>query len=69
MDFTLWYPRGEEGTRPEGEVSVAQFLYIDMYEDGMAQRVEEANKELEAYYAEQDAKKEPVIPRSLTEPP
>ena len=57
MDFTLWYPRGEEVTRPEGEVSVAQFLYADIYEDGMAQRVEEADEALKDYYAEQDAKK------------
>ena len=57
MDFTLWYPRGEEGTRPEGEGSGAQFLYADIYEDGMAQRVEEADEALKDYYAEQDAKK------------
>ena len=56
MDFTLWYPRPEEGTRPDGEVSVADFPYDAIYKDRMIDRVEEADKVLKAYYAEQDAK-------------
>lgn len=56
MDFTLWYPRPEEGQRPDGEVSVADFPYDAIYEDGMIDRVEKADKALKAYYAEQDAK-------------
>ena len=57
MDFTLWYPKPVEGKRVEGEVSVAQFLYQDIHEDGMVDRVEAADKALKEYYAEQDAKK------------
>ena len=57
MDFTLQYPLPEEGMRPDGEVSVADFPYDAIYEDGMINRVEEADNALKAYYAEQDAKK------------
>lgn len=57
MDFTLQYPRPEEGKRPEGEVSVAQFPYDDIREDGMIDRVKAADQILREYYAEQDAKK------------
>ena len=56
MDFTLWYPKPEEGTRPDGDVSVVDFPYDAFYEAGMTDRVEEADKALKAYYAEQDAK-------------
>ena len=57
MDFTLLYPRSEDETRPDGEVSVNGFLYDEIYEDGMIERVAEADRALKAYYAEQDAKK------------
>ena len=57
MDFTLQYPLPEEGMRPDGEVSVDGFLYDAIYEDGMIERVAEADRALKAYYAEQDAKK------------
>ena len=56
MDFTLQYPLPEEGMRPDGEVSVADFPYDAIYKDGMIDRVAEADKALKAYYAEQDAK-------------
>ena len=56
MDFNLWYPRAEDETRPDGEVSVDGFQYDAIYEDGMIERVEEADRALKAYYAEQDAK-------------
>lgn len=56
MDFTLQYPLPEEGMRPDGEVSVDGFLYDAIYEDGMIERVAEADRALKAYYAEQDAK-------------
>lgn len=57
MDFTLQYPRPEEGQRPEGEISVADFPYDEIYDDGMPDRVIEADKALKAYYEEQDAKR------------
>ena len=57
MDFTLQYPRPEEGRRPEGEVSVAHFPYSDIYEDRMVDRVKAADHALREYYAKQDEKK------------
>lgn len=57
MDFELQYPRPTDGKRPEGDVSVAQFLYEDIYEDGMVERVEAADKALKEYYAKLDSKK------------
>lgn len=57
MDFTLWYPRPEEGMRPEGEVHVAHFPSDAIYAEGMVERVIEADKALDEYYAAQDAKK------------
>lgn len=43
MSFTLEYPMPAQGQRPEGSVRVSQFLYEDIYEDGMAERVAQAN--------------------------
>ena len=57
MDFTLQYPKPEEGKRPEGEVSVANFPYDEIYEDGMIDRVIAADNALKEYNAEQDAQK------------
>ena len=51
------YPQSEDETRPDGEVSVNGFLYDEIYEDGMIERVAEADRALKAYYAVQDAKK------------
>ena len=39
MDFTLQYPRPKEGQRPQGEVSVADFPYDEIYDDEMPDRV------------------------------
>jgi len=59
IDFVLEYPRKEEGgTIKEGRVNVEGFLYSDIYEDGLVERVRVADEELNAYYAEQDAEKE-----------
>lgn len=57
IDFTLEYPKSEDGKRPEGEVSIKNFSYEDIYEDGMIDRVQDADKALKAYYEEQDSKK------------
>lgn len=49
IDFTLQYPKPEEGQRPEGEIRIKNFVYEDIYEDGMMERVQEADKALKAY--------------------
>ncbi len=55
MDFTLEHPKPMEGMRNEETVSARGIAYGDIREDGMAERVEAADKALNAYYAEQDA--------------
>jgi len=58
IDFVLEYPRVPEGgNSKEGRVNVEGFLYADIYEEGLVERVREADAELNAYYEEQDAKK------------
>lgn len=56
INFILWHPRSDEGIRPEGSIRVEEFLYEDIYEEGLAERIETADAALKAYYAEQDAK-------------
>ncbi len=55
MDFTLEHPKPTEGQRNEETVSARGIAYEDIREDGMAERIETADKALKAYYAEQDA--------------
>ncbi|MBQ9987661.1 MAG: hypothetical protein IJP28_04710 [Erysipelotrichales bacterium] len=57
MDFNLWYPKREDGSREDGRVNVHDFMYEDIYEEGMVERVIEAHNALEEYYAIQDSKK------------
>lgn len=57
MTFVLHPPKPEDGPYPEEEVRVEHFLYEDIYEEGMTQRVQEAHAELMAHYAGLDAKK------------
>lgn len=55
MDFTLL--TSEEERQGEENFRVSQFLYEDIYEDGMVERVQKAKEELDAYYAKEDAKR------------
>ena len=58
IDFVLEYPRKPEGgNTKEGRVNVEGFLYSDIFEEGLVERVRIADEELNAYYAEQDAKR------------
>lgn len=59
IDFVLEYPRKEEGgTVKEGRVNVEGFLYSDIYEEDLVERIRVADEALNAYYAEEDAKKQ-----------
>ena len=53
IDLTLQYPLPEEGPRPDDHLSVADFPYGQIVPEGLEQRVEEAHRALEAYYAAQ----------------
>ena len=58
IDFVLEYPRKEEGgTIKEGRVNIEGFLYSDIYEEGLVERVRVADEALNAYYEEQDRMK------------
>lgn len=56
MNFNLQYPISKDGQRKEGEIRVHNFLYEDIMEEGMEDRVVEAHKALEEYYKELDTK-------------
>ena len=62
IDFVLEYPRKPEGgTTKEGRVEADGFLYTDIYEEGMIERVSAANDAANAYHAEQDRKTKELI--------
>lgn len=55
IDFVLEYPRKPEGgNTKDGRVNVEGFLYSDIYEEGLVERVRIADEKLNAYYEEQD---------------
>ena len=65
IDFVLEYPRKEEGgTIKEGRINVEGFLYSDIYEEGLVERVRIADEELNAYYEEQDRLKKELFENS-----
>ena len=62
IDFVLEYPRKPEGgNTKEGRINVENFLYEDIYPEGLENRVHIANEKLNAYYAEQDAKNKELM--------
>ena len=65
IDCVLEEPKTEmeaDGTPKESpRVEVMDFLYSDIYEEGLVERVREANQETIEYYAEQDKLKEAEI--------
>ena len=59
IDLVLEYPKPvDDSPRKEGRVETMEFLYDDMYEEGMVERVDAANEAAIAHHAEADAKKE-----------
>ena len=58
IDCVLEYQKNEDSSKKqEGRVEVRDFLYADIYEDGMVERVKASDEAAKAYYAEQDAEK------------
>ena len=43
--------------RPEGEINLKDFLYSDIYEEGMIERVEKCVQKTKDYYNKQDKEK------------
>lgn len=56
IDFTLEKPRNEEGTPNSDDTSiiVEHFLYEDIYEENLEQRISKAEKDLKKYYEKMD---------------
>jgi uncharacterized protein YqgQ len=57
IDCVLEYPKLEDGKRREERVEVMNFLYSDIYEEGIVERVRTADEAAKAYYEDQDAEK------------
>ncbi|UWG96559.1 hypothetical protein LPY66_16970 [Dehalobacter sp. DCM] len=58
IDFVLEKPRLDEKPNPDDPaIRVSGFLYSDIYENGLEQRIEVAHDALQKYYAEEDAKR------------
>ena len=55
MDCVLEYPKPESGEWKQGRVEVMDFLCSDIYEEGLAKRVQASNDAAEDYYDEMDA--------------
>ena len=58
IDCVLEYQKNEDSSKKqEGRVEVREFLYADIYEEGMVERVKASDEAANAYYDEQDAEK------------
>ena len=57
MDFVLRHPRTEDGQSDDEEIRINDFLYQDIYEEGLTERIEIAIEETAAYYAMLDQMK------------
>ncbi|MBQ3008875.1 MAG: hypothetical protein IJD80_04720, partial [Oscillospiraceae bacterium] len=59
IDFVLQKPRKKDGmpSDDESRINVDYFLWNDIYEEGLEERVQTAHDLLEKHYAEEDAKK------------
>lgn len=54
MDCVLEYPKPESGQWQQVRVEVMDFLYEDIYEEGMVERVQASNDAANSYYNEMD---------------
>lgn len=58
MDFHLDLPKNDDGAKQySAGIDILNFLYNDIYEENMLERVTKANEETIAYFAKMDAEK------------
>lgn len=59
VDFSLEEPKTEDKVKFEDRerVDVGEFLYSDIYEEGLIERLEKSAKDLQDYYEKEDSKK------------
>ena len=55
VDCVLEHPLAENGTYVDGKVEVEDFLYSDIYEEGLTERISRANEIVNSYYSEWDS--------------
>lgn len=60
INCVIEYTRDENGAYDVGRVEVMDFRYSDIYEEGLVERVDKANKEAEEYYRLADLEKDIV---------
>ena len=53
--MVLQHPRTDDGDWNDEEVRVEHFLYEKIYEEGLPEKVKDADAALKAYYAKLDA--------------
>lgn len=62
IDLVLEYPKPEDDSpRKEGRVETMEFLYDDIYEEGLVERINDANEAAIAHHAKADAENEKII--------
>lgn len=62
IDLVLEYPKPvDDSPRREDRVETMEFLYADIYEEGMVERVEAANEAAIVHHNKKDAEKEKYI--------
>ncbi len=57
IDCVLEYPKEANGEIMDGRVEAREFLYADIYEEGLTERVEASNQAANAYDTEWDSEK------------
>ncbi len=57
IDFIAQEPKTETNAGNRKEFAVREFLFSDIYEEGLAERLQEAADDLQKYYINEDAKK------------
>lgn len=57
IDFIAQEPKTETNVGNRKEFAVREFLYSDIYEEGLAERLKSAADDLQDYYTKEDAKK------------
>ena len=65
IDLTLQHPREEDQPRDEDYIGTSHFLYEDIDQEGLAERVQKADEALKAHYAEMDAQKKAEIQAAM----
>lgn len=57
IDFIAQEPKTDENAGSRKEFAVREFLYSDIYEEGLEERLQEAADNLKDYYTKEDTKK------------